>query len=240
MSKFLKNTLVLAISLCSSWMSLAQDSVDAGDLPTVIRPSEVPYGTIERDRRLCAYPMCGGYFLRPLNADPATRPIYVSNLDVADFGPEIEKLIESHLNGGTIVKGWIRRPTAPGIATTLKISEVYAHRKGSLWADPKKVTFIKASKHTPPIDCVTAPCPNLLGSVLNTRKVVSFDQFDTSALPLQVPEKLLHSPQMILGGAFADGTVEFPGGYELLFSVSSLYSQVTKKVELPTPALEVE
>lgn len=226
-------TLIGVTAFCSAWLSFADVTLDRNVSEPVIRPVEVPYGTLERDRRLCAYPLCGGYLIRSVNAEDPNKYIHVNVLDFSNYGPEVEKLVESHLAGHVIIKGKIKPST--GLVKELKVTDVYTAQRGLAVVLPKR-TFIKASSRNPPINCVTAPCPNLLAEILNTQKIVDFDRFDTSLLPNPVAEKSLLSPKAILAGAFEEGTEEFPGGYELLFSVSAVYRQVPPKVVLPGPA----
>lgn len=226
-------TLLGATAFCSAWLSFADGALDRNMSEPVVRPVEVPYGILERDRRLCAYPLCGGYLIRSVNAADPGKFVHINVLDFSSYGPEVEKLVESHLAGHVIIKGKIKPGT--GLVKELKVTDIYTAQRGLAVMLPKR-TFIKASQRNPPINCVTAPCPNLLADIVNTEKTVAFDRFDTSLLPQPIAEKTLFSPQTILAGSFEDGTEEFPGGYELFYSVSAVYRQVPPQIVLPSPA----
>ncbi len=198
----------LLLGLSASLRAASLDSQDGLIL-------QETYGILKRDLRKCVSPMCGGYWLKPLNSVGIEQ--YFNGLELRD-----EQAIDDGELGLLIVKGHAGSVEPLFNTRSFVVDAVY--RLESPSKVPSESVFASLSLRTPPHACLVAPCPNILARILNQTAVKAFDQLDTRQLGTGEPwETLVYNQSTIVAGYFEKGTVLFPGGYERFFKLNGLY-----------------
>lgn len=204
-------------------MTVLFGSATAGSAPVDdAQQSEVKiesiYSILRRDPRKCPSPMCGGYWMKPLNSNE--QELYVSNMELAS--PTELDDNDLHI---TIFKGHLSEPE-PMFSTRVLIVEAMYRQQTAIQVDHESV-FATVSLRVPPHACVTAPCSNLLAKILNHSETIAFDQFDFSLLPKpdlgESWTKLVLNPEAIVAGTFESGKIQYPGGFEQIFKLFAYY-----------------
>jgi hypothetical protein len=177
------------------------------------------YGTLQRDIRKCPSPLCGGYWFTPVNG--AGQTVYVSGLDDGPFFDDQEL-------PQILVKGHLTAPEPQFHTSKLVIVAIY-HTIASKPAATHLV-FSISKPRVPPRNCVVAPCPNILAERLNQEQIQEFDRFKfigfEAYLTTAELEKMALSPDVIEAGTFVKGSIKYPGGYETIYRVSTLYEKI--------------
>jgi len=140
------------------------------------------------DLRRCAYPMCGGYFVKRVNqdktlcADGVTREeCHVVDFDFEASGLDADtaqKFVDTLLGQGFgLVRGklGLRNVGANVPADTLAVTEAWA---GQAQSSPNGVFFRFSDTG---LRCFTSPCPIYLGERLNTPVQLTFSSVDLVA-----------------------------------------------------------
>lgn len=157
-----------ALSLMATPLaSLAQDAVAA--LPT----RDAYLIVTQVDARKCIYPVCGGYFVKAVNqaltrcADGSLKKTcHAVELDTRALGwtPEQQAAFEAHFaKGHALVRGVIT-PEPRGFYT----GEVLAITEAWQGQGLRKPVGISYSVKSTGIVCITAPCPSLAATRLNS------------------------------------------------------------------------
>lgn len=188
MSRLLLCTLkILALSaLFFSTVSNAQNAIATPDGSTtyIIKP----------DYRKCAYPLCGGWFLTPVNQHSLRlenedesyenslllpQSIYVSSVNYRRMGltPEQVKELEMNIyNSHVLVRGIVSRstikpPQSPATATLVAIGAWTSANK-----NPAVGPYLKISSSG--IMCITTPCPYYNAELLNSSFMTQFHELN--------------------------------------------------------------
>lgn len=195
----------------------AHAQVDGGAVIT--RPTGLHYIVTRPDLRKCAFPMCGGYFVKAVN-QPLTRcangawqvDCHVAVLDATALGwTEAQKAAfeQSYAQGQALVKGQLSIAEVNGLkADTLKAAEAW---QGQALAKPAGTFYgVKSTG----IVCITTPCPSLAAVKLNS--------------PLARP----FNPELDLAASGA-GEAQLQAGYEALSTSGILTAGTAQAVKYP-------
>lgn len=213
--------LVLAALASASLSALAQ-STPAGTPGSSVpdahasapRPAAESHFIVTRlDTRKCAYPLCGGYFVKAVNrtvtrcADGVTRPeCHAVELDTRSLGWSEEQRTAfeaGFAKGQALVRG-VLEPQPRGQATgdVLRISQAWQGQGG---ARPLG-TFFRA--RSTGIVCIQAPCPSFELQALNRPpKPVTVDSLDFSQTGATADEIAAAGPLLEQGEVLAAGVV---------------------------------
>ncbi|HMI90900.1 MAG TPA: DUF6748 domain-containing protein [Polyangiales bacterium] len=228
----------LAISACAfapPALAQAPDSAETSTFLIVTR----------QDTRRCAYPLCGGYFVKRVNhrltrcADGAWRTeCHAVDLDFSATGltPEQSSSFEGTFGAGLgLVRGELeqRDVGAASPADTLVVSGAW---EGQGPNRPSGDFFRLTSTG---ILCITFPCPSFSGALLNTQRTRTFNSVDLGAAG--APDEAVDlAYQAIDGGVLAAGrTVRIvgPAGRGFDFVASQFYVRLVPK-ETPCAAMD--
>lgn len=162
----------------------------------IIRPSptEAPTYLVKPDYRKCAFPLCGGWFLTPVNQyshhlesdDEAYEnslieptAIYVAYLNYRQLRltPEQVKELESYARSGqALLRGNVSRS---GITPT-DITRGASLNVDGAWVSANKLEaygpYLKVASSG--IMCITTPCPYYKAKLINTLFTATFDDLN--------------------------------------------------------------
>lgn len=218
-------TLVAAAALALSASSHAQSAptpgTDPSAPPTAIDAKSEPYFIVTRiDTRKCAYPMCGGYFVKAVNS-PLTRcadgklakQCHAVELDTRSLGWSDEQRAKFEASfgvGKALVKGALE-PQPRGLYTgeVLRVTEAW---QGQGTNKRPLGTFYSLKNNG--IVCIQAPCPSFSLTTLNrpaTERTIDMPDFS----PARAPEEAVKAAwaELEQGPILAAGAVvPFPAG----------------------------
>ncbi len=208
----------------------------AADL--AVPPTSTYYIVTHVDFRDCAFPTCGGVFVREVNkkkttcADGTTAEechAAVTDFSALGLSPyELAQLEQSWEGSEVLVRGELFVDGGgaydPGLPiNTLEASEAWA---GVTASDPVG-SFVRLDDSG--IVCVTFPCPIFVGRLLNsgaTKELAGVDLAASGATPAQVTAGF---DELYASGLLAVGTpttVTGPAGSAAGFAASEFYSRV--------------
>ncbi|MBU0914748.1 DUF6748 domain-containing protein [Aquabacterium parvum] len=217
-------TLVATVAMALSALSHAQSTpvpgTDPGTPSTAIDAKSEPYLIVTRvDARKCAYPVCGGYFVKAVNS-PVTRcadgklakECHAVELDTRALGWSDEQRATfeaSFSQGKALVKGAIE-PQPRGLYTgeVLRVSEAWQAQGSN-----KRPLGTFFSLKNNGIVCIQAPCPAFGLQTLNrtsTERSIDTVDFSTARAPdtaVQAAWQALENGPILAAGA----VVRFPG-----------------------------
>jgi hypothetical protein len=173
---------LMLLALCAGLLSVGAQAHPA---PPVIGPE--PTGTtyiVKPDYRKCAFPLCGGWFLTPVNqyslhletedeayqsAALLPNSIYISNIDYKQLGltkeqiAELESAIRSEQ---TLLRGRVAHAPAPGKITARSNTLVV----NGAWVAANKNTAVGPYLNisSTGIVCITTPCPYFNAALINS------------------------------------------------------------------------
>jgi hypothetical protein len=137
--------------------------------------------TLKADTRRCAAPLCGGYFVRDVNAN--TPEEYVSRLDFEESRLDretIQRILEEPLSD-LVLKGHLG-PIEPTSQTrTFIVLAAYRSLPGMTPQSPGMFYYVQ--KRVPRIECFTTPCPRKFAVEVNTEERYDIDTVSFEALP---------------------------------------------------------
>lgn len=215
---FIKTIKTVALSLLGSACLLAtpmQASAKEANpkpLPPVAETKGSYLIVTRQDFRKCAYPMCGGYFVKAVNqartrcADGTLQAeCHAVQLNARALGWTDEQRIAfdaQFAQGKALVRG-VLEPAPAGFYTAnqLTITEAW-----SAQGEKKPMGAFYGVKSTG-IVCITTPCPSLAATKLNTLAKPSNPSLDLS--PSGVDDKGLEAAYEALGnsGILASGVI---------------------------------
>lgn len=150
---------------------------------------------VKPDYRKCAFPLCGGWFLTPLNQfshqleteeeayessfyEPAA--IYVAYMNYRRLGltDEQTKELEAQMRAGqALLRGTVTRSSVSTQADIQRAATFYAD---GAWVSANKREaygpYLKVSSSG--IVCITTPCPYYKAKLINTRFETNFDDLN--------------------------------------------------------------
>lgn len=164
----------LALIASAHAQSTPTPGTDPSTPPTVIDTKAEPYFIVTRvDARKCAYPVCGGYFVKAVNS-PVTRcadgklarECHAVELDTRALGWSDEQRAKFEASFGTgkaLVKGALE-PQPRGLYTgeVLRVTEAW---QGQGTNKRPLGTFYSLKNNG--IVCIQAPCPSFSLTTLN-------------------------------------------------------------------------
>ncbi len=222
----LVRTLVAAAALALSAASHAQTTAapspgtDPSTPPTVNAKAE-PYFIVTRiDARKCAYPLCGGYFVKAVNSTltrcadgKLARECHAVELDTRALGWSDEQRAKFEASFGTgkaLVKGALE-PQPRGLYTgeVLRLTQAWQAQGGN-----KRPLGTFFSLKNNGIVCIQAPCPSFSLTTLNrpaTERTIDGPDFTpahASAEAVQAAWAAMEQGPILTTGA----VVPFPAG----------------------------
>ena len=208
-------TLFAALSPVSAQTSAALSTPTP--IPTPTTSALVAYQVVALDTRKCAFPFCGGYFVKAVNqaltrcADGkwATR-CHAVTLDTTGLGwtaDQQARFDEGFARGQALVIGTLATGTLQGVQANV-LSAVSAWQGQSL--KTAKGSFYNVRDTG--IRCIVAPCPSLEATLLNTRKgpvTTDLDLSTTGATDEQIAATgpALGTSGVLVAGAIVPTTV---------------------------------
>jgi hypothetical protein len=179
-SRLIKTALLMTISSC------ALVSIATTHAQTIIKPEPTTATTytVKPDYRKCAYPMCGGWFLTPVNQyslqveseDEAYQnssllpnSIYVSSINYRALGlkpAQIHELEAAMRAEQALLRGNINAGSftaiSPTITKTLAVNGAWTGANKTVALGP----YLKVASSG--IICITTPCPYYKASLINS------------------------------------------------------------------------
>jgi hypothetical protein len=166
-------------------------SVQAAQTPptpqmTEVAVAEAVLAVTRVDARKCMYPLCGGYFVKAVNAaltrcadGTMAKECHAVELDTRKLGwtPEQQSAFEDALVKGQALVTGALTPQPRGLSTG-EVLEVSQGWQGQGRHKPQGTFFGVRSTG---IVCVRAPCPSIEAVVLNTLKAPSYPEVNLSA-----------------------------------------------------------
>ena len=191
---------------------------------------------VRPDARRCVAPLCGGYFVRELNRGEAER--YVSALDLSATGLD-DAAVAGALAAPTslVLRGHLGAADARHGTRRFAARDVWRGMPGVAPADDE--AFYTVAPRTPPIECLVAPCPEEIATLVNGRDHYAFDGVDVAPAALAwVDASWLASRVTEHGAVVAASWVRgthYPGGYAWTLQTSQVYVHLPDRVG-PCPA----
>ncbi|MCU0663109.1 MAG: hypothetical protein MUC50_12380 [Myxococcota bacterium] len=195
------------------------------------------YVSLRRDTRKCMSPVCGGYYVRDINAHSSEQ--YVSALDfrASNFNQStIDKVTEASTSE-LVLRGKLGAVELVHHTRKFHVSEAYRGmpdvtvRAGSV--------YYKTAVRSPAISCFAAPCPNEVAFKLNSTTTTNFSRFDVvdAAKPHVDQDWLVDRAQVhgaLIAGVIVNGT-RYPAGYEKVMDASQVFVKLPDAIG-PCPA----
>ena len=177
---------------------------------------------VSRDQRLCPTPLCGGYIIRVLNIG---QNQYVSGIDFSAIDPTSKSQMTGAADGKLVMNGTFSRPDPTFHTQQFIAKTMYRGMPGITPASGEG--FYTAADRVPPIECLVAPCPNEIATLVNTTKTTAFDAFSVaraSAPFVDQPwltERVRHHGAVV-SAAFVSGAQQ-PCGLETILDSSQVF-----------------
>jgi hypothetical protein len=207
-------TLAFGSALLFSIGSLAQEF----QKPTPIKDGATTY-TVKPDYRKCAFPVCGGWFLTPVNQyslqlesdDEAyehslllPNRVYVSSINYKALGltPTQIKELELVLRNeqGLVAGNVVSIASAAQMATSTLVAQ-------AAWTSPTKNTavgpYLKVSSSG--IVCITTPCPYFNAQLINSTYSTNFHELTFEKSELDRDQEALAWQAVSSGGLVLTG-----------------------------------
>lgn len=197
--------------------------------------------SLRRDFRRCMAPLCGGYWVRDVNARTAER--YVNGLDFSNSGLD-DATIGLVLDAPTseiVLKGRLGRLERAHRTRPFVVAEAWRGLPG--FTGRASDGLYDLSFREPQITCITAPCPNLVAHKVRTRsrKFVDGLVFATAEAshvdPLWLEGRVLSNDALVLG-AVVRGQ-RFAGGFESLVEARQVFVKLPE-VAGPCPTVRAQ
>ena len=197
-----------------SFGCIAQDTSTA--TPPGILPIKATTYSVKPDYRKCAFPLCGGWFLTPVNqyslqlegSDEAYQhsllvpnTIYVAHINYKQLGitpPQVQQLEVSMGQGQALLRGYI--------ATNSVTAKTFVAQNA--WTSPTTSeavgTYLKVSSSG--IICITTPCPYYKAELINTSYTSNFDELIFEKAELDRDQEALAWQAVATDGLVLTGT----------------------------------
>lgn len=179
--RFILSALTLAALQLAPMLAQAQDAVAK---PTL--PAKITYLVTSQDMRKCAFPFCGGYYVKAVN-QPLTKcadgsyarscHAVLLNTDALGWTDEQRaKFQESFGAGKALVQGNLAKGDIQGISAD--VLTVYDAWQGQTARKPAGSFYVVRDTG---IRCITTPCPSLSAQLLNSAQPATTPDLDLSA-----------------------------------------------------------
>ncbi|MGC4059373.1 MAG: hypothetical protein QM749_00335 [Aquabacterium sp.] len=156
-----------------------------------------------QDMRKCAYPMCGGYFVKAVNqiltrcADGSQqKECHAVQLDTKALGwtPEQQAAFEAALARGRALVRGVLEPAPAGFYTADQLTVTEGWQAQGTHSAVGAFYGVKSTG----IVCIAAPCPSLAATKLNVTAPVVNPSLDLT--PSGASDKQIEAAQEALGG----------------------------------------
>jgi hypothetical protein len=230
---------LLAVLTCAALLGCGTADVsgnatpDEGDADALTGSSS--YFTLRADTRACPSPLCGGYFVAPVNS---TRPeAYVSALDFTRTTLAVSEIakVQGAPAGELVLHGKLSGKSRSTGTRRLLVTDAYRGMPGAIAAG----RFFSV-KHTPR-QCIAAPCNQDAASALNGSAVatdVTTISVDSAAMGFVDTDWLVHRVQT--GGALVAASLiagaQYPAGTEQVLDATQVFLHLPEGMG-PCPAL---
>lgn len=192
--------------------------------PEIIAPIKLTMTySVKPDMRKCAFPMCGGYWITPVNkvyTDIPTLeeaedrywepgPIYVSSIDYTKLKltrDEIARFQDLIFNGRALIAGFqafypVKSPSTKPLPAYKKL--VATKTWGSANENPAIGEYLDIKLSG--IQCVTKPCPYFKALKVNTRygflfDRINFEKADLTETQARLAKSLIYDGSLIITG----------------------------------------
>ena len=217
---------LIRVLACAALMGCGTADVSGNATPDVSDTDALvvsgSFFTLRADTRACPSPMCGGYFVAPVNS---TRPeAYVSALDFARSGLSASDIakVQGAPAGELVLRGKLSLKSRTTGTRRLLVSDAYRGMPGAAATG----RFFSV-KHQPK-QCIAAPCNQDMASELNSpgaAKEVTTVAVDSAAMGFVDTDWLLHRVQS--GGALVaasiTGGAQYPAGTEQVLDATQVF-----------------
>jgi len=201
------------------------------------RDAALDAGTVfivtRQDQRKCAYPMCGGVFVKAVNKAKTTcldgtkqADCYVAELDFDALGWSDDQAADvrgSAVGGAIVLTG-----TIEPLESHPMYGRLAAHAASEAHTDAT-ATGTYYSVEDNGIVCITAPCPSVSASKLNSTVVKQLTDVDLSGLGLSADEIDATMTAVHDGGVIMTGQLKTSGAKKKLV-VSQVFDAIDSEV----------
>lgn len=210
-------------------------TVEADDTEEGAVSGDTVYVVTRQDFRKCAFPMCGGVYVKAVNKAKTTcldgtkrTECYVADFDIAALGLDETQAADVRAAitaGQVLLSGAIVEVTdgAPVTYSAVKVMKAFQAATGS------EVTGSIYTLAPNGITCIKAPCPSLDARKLNSTSVKQVTDVDLSALGVTEEQEGAFLSTMFETGLVVSGklvTKNTSIGTKKIFRVSEVFSTV--------------
>lgn len=234
--RLLVTTSVVLASLAACAPESPVETTEADDTEEAALSGDTVYVVTRQDMRKCAFPMCGGVFVKAVNKAKTKcldgtkqAECYVAGLDLDAIGlseQEDADLRAAATNGDVLLSGEIVKVTPEGFPNgyaTLKTFKAFQA------ATDNEVTGSIYTLASSGITCIKAPCASLQASKLNSTSVKPVTDVDLSALGLSDEQASVYLTTAFESGLVVSGKIVSKTtsiGKHKIFQVSQVFSTV--------------
>jgi hypothetical protein len=227
----LLSTLLLAACGPASEAELAGEFDATDEAAEALSASSRSYVRANKDRRRCAAPQCGGYFVKDVNR-PTSAEQYVTGLDFSN-APHLtlseRAEVTSAADGELLLWGKLGPVQASSGLRAFLVYEAWRGMPGisSLALD----SFFSVDSKAALVRCAAAPCMSETAKRLNATTTSTFSTYDLlSALPAFGDAPWLQSEVMNRGALVAANVRNgswMGAGYEKVLDASQVFIKVS-------------
>jgi hypothetical protein len=229
----------------ASLLALVTGCSSSAPLPEAIGSSTEELSTsidrlviVRRDVRKCVSPLCGGYWTRELNHDE--DELYVSSIDLSSAGLDDAAVADARSVDALVLRGRLAPPEPRFRTRAFIASEVWRGLPGI--SAGQFEDFYTVAPRTPPIECLVAPCPNEIATLVDTCTRYAVDGVDVAPAARPFVDRTwlasrVTGHQAVVTASWVEGD-HFPGGYARLLRTSQVYVRLPDRVG-PCPAAPV-
>lgn len=215
----------LALGGCGGPADDAGDDLAASEDGLSARSST--HVTLRHDTRRCMAPLCGGYFAHDVNRK--TADVYVNGLDFSKSGlsdRDVEA-VRAAQPGELVVKGKLGAADSRG-TRALVVLEAWVGLPGMTLASGD--AFYTAKARDPQVQCLVAPCHNLVAAKLATSSKPAFTRLEVGPAAKPLVDVAWLGSRVLTHGAIVAAHLEsgqrFPGGLEKVLEASQVFVRV--------------
>jgi len=193
---------------------------------------DTTYVVTRQDFKKCAYPMCGGVYVKAVNKAKTTcldgtkqADCYVGDLDLSALGLPEEQAsnVRSEAIGGNIL-------LSGELAPLMSVAKLVVHEAHDRRTEAAATgTFYRLESSG--IVCITAPCPSVRARNLNSSSTKLLTDVDFTALGLSDEEASATMSTVFEKGLIMSGLIKTQGSKKMLV-VSQIFDQVQPELQL--------
>lgn len=231
-------TFATTVAACAPDTS-APTSEDVDSVEDQRVEADTVYVVTGRDFRKCAWPMCGGYFVKAINKakttcfDGTKQPeCYVSDLDLTPMElPEEQSFaVRDRATAGEVLISGNLQPVGGDFGNGFgKLVGFKAWQNRDAGAVSGTAHLVASSG----IVCITTPCPSLEARKINSTVVKAVTDLDFAALDLTDDEEAAAGSVAATTGLMATGSMKTKGNKKV-FVAKQIFDQVQPELPLCT------